>query len=159
MNPDSHRDRGPRFWVTAAAGWALILWGVRGALLHRVETHPPELVRYLLGGALVHDLVVAPLVLLIGLGLARAVPARWRSYVQVGAVITACLALFSYPLVRGFGHVHRNPTSLPYNYAANLAIVLGVVWLTIAVVAVVATAKARRRRSPVSAGPTLDTGR
>ena len=41
--------RGPLFWGSAAAGWALILWGVRGALHHRIDTRPGQLVRFLLG--------------------------------------------------------------------------------------------------------------
>jgi len=42
--------RGWLFWGSAAAGWAVILWGVRGALHHHVDTRPGQLVRFLLGG-------------------------------------------------------------------------------------------------------------
>ena len=125
----SHRNRGPLFWLSAAAGWALILWGVRGALHHRIDTRPGQLARFLAGGALLHDLVVAPIVLLVGLAVARVVPAAWRSAVQAAAVISACVALFSYPLVRGFGRGAHNPTSLPHNYALNLTVVVAAVWV------------------------------
>lgn len=125
----THRNRGPLFWVTAVAGWGIILWGVRGALRHNVHTRPTELARFLVGGALVHDLVVAPIVLLIGIGVARSVPPAWRSAVQAASVISACVVLFAYPLVRGYGRALNNPTSLPHNYAWNLALVLAVVWL------------------------------
>ena len=47
MNPAPRR--GPLFWASAAAGWALILWGVRGALHHRIDTRPAQLARFLLG--------------------------------------------------------------------------------------------------------------
>ncbi len=139
-----NRHRGPVFWVTAAAGWGLIAWGLRGVFAHEIDTRPRDLARFVFGGALLHDLVLVPIVLLVGLGVARVVPARWRAYVQVAAVISACVALFAYPLVRGFGHAHNNPTSLPHNYAANLALVVGAVWLGVAVVAVVRAARARR---------------
>jgi len=80
------------------------------------------------GGALLHDLFVAPVVILAGVALARAVPGRARAVVQGALAISGIVALFSYPLVRAYGLAANNPTSLPHNYAANLLIVLGVVW-------------------------------
>jgi len=130
--------RGPLFWSSAVAGWALILWGVRGALHHQVDTRPGQLVRFLLGGALAHDLVLAPVVLLTGVVLARTVGGRWRAPVQSALLVSGTLFLFSYPLLRGYGRALGNPTSLPHNYAANLAVVLGAVAAVTAAVAVAA---------------------
>jgi hypothetical protein len=120
-------ERGRLFWGSAIAGWAVILWGVRGALHHHVDTRPGQLVRFLLGGALVHDLVLAPVVLVAGVALSRAVGGRWRAPLQAALFIAGTVILFSYPLVRGYGRILRNPTSLPHNYAANLAVVLAAV--------------------------------
>lgn len=117
------RHRGVAFWVGTAAGWALIAWGVRGVLLHRVDTRPAQLLRFFATGLLAHDLVFAPAVLGTGILIARRIPARWRSPVQAALLIVGTTALYAYPLVRGYGHAHRNPTSLPHNYAAGLAIV------------------------------------
>jgi hypothetical protein len=47
------------------------------------------------------------------------------------------VALFSYPLVRGYGRLTHNPTSLPHNYATNLAAVVGTIWGVAALAAVV----------------------
>lgn len=138
---------GVAFWVTAAAGWALILVGVRGVFAHRIDTRPAQLARFVVGGALIHDLLVAPVVIVLGVVLARVVRGRARAVVQAALVVTAALALFSYPLVRAYGKAARNPTSLPHNYTANLAIVLGVVWAVAAIVAVV------RLRRPTRGGP------
>ena len=124
--------RGPLFWASAAVGWALILWGVRGALHHRIDTRPSQLARFLLGGALAHDLVVAPLALLAGVALSRTVRGRWRAPVQSALFIAATLALFTYPALRGYGRALHNPTSLPHDYARNLAIVVTAVVLAIA---------------------------
>ena len=63
-----------------------------------------------------------------GVLLARAVPRRARAVVQAALVVSGIVALFSYPLVRAYGLAANNPTSLPHNYAANLLVVLGVVW-------------------------------
>jgi hypothetical protein len=131
--------RGPLFWASAAAGWGIILWGLRGALHHRIDTRPGQLVRFLLGGALAHDLVLAPVVLLIGILLARSVAGRWRAPIQAASFISGTLVLFTYPMLRGYGRTLRNPTSLPHNYATNLTVVLVAVVCGTALAALVAS--------------------
>src|SRR4051794_32862761 len=134
---DREERQGAVFWVALVVGWLIIGYGLRGLLQHHRDTRPANLARFFVGGALLHDLVFAPAVLIAGVLIARAVPARVRSVVQVGLIVSGCLALFSYPLVRGFGHAANNPSSLPHNYIANLMIVLGVVWFVLSVVAAV----------------------
>ncbi len=126
-----------RFWLTAAIGWAIIAYGLRGMFHHRIDTRPANLARFAVGGALLHDLIFAPVVLVAGLLIARAVTGRSRAIVQAALIVSGCLALFSYPVVRGFGHAAHNPSSLPHNYTANLAIVIGVVWGIATICAVV----------------------
>jgi hypothetical protein len=125
------------FWASALSGWALILWGVRGALHHRIDTRPGQLARFLLGGALAHDLVLAPLVLLAGTALARVVRGRWRAPLQAALFVSGTLLLFTYPALRGYAHGLHNPTSLPHDYAANLALVVGAVVVVTAALALV----------------------
>ena len=127
MSDDVHRA-GPLFWTSAVAGWVVIGFGLRGIFEHSLDTRPANLARFVVGGALLHDLVVAPIVILLGVAVARAVPRRGRAVVQAALVISGIVALFSYPLVRAYGLAVNNPTSLPHNYARNLALVLGVVW-------------------------------
>jgi hypothetical protein len=143
------RPGGRRFWLSAAVGWSVIAFGVGGVLANRVDTRPASLARFVVGGALVHDLVVAPLVVLVGLLVARALPGpgRARAAVQVAAILSGVAALFAYPLVRGYGRALGNPTSLPRNYGVGLAVVVGAVWL--AALAVLVLAPARRPRPPV----------
>ena len=143
---DQHRA-GPLFWISAAAGWAVIGFGVRGIFQHSLDTRPGNLARFVVGGALLHDLVVAPLVIVAGVLLARAVPGRARALVQAALVVSGVVALFSDPLVRAYGLAANNPTSLPHNYAANLLVVLGVVWAAAAAAVVV------RLRSPGTTSP------
>ena len=38
--------RGPAFWITAAGGWGLIAWGLRGVVHHHVDTRPGQLLRH-----------------------------------------------------------------------------------------------------------------
>jgi hypothetical protein len=124
------RPAGGRFWISAAVGWVAIGWGVVGIFRHSLDTRPANLAKFVVGGALLHDLLVAPLVILVGVLMARAVPARARGPVQAALVVSGVLALFSWPLVRAYGLAAHNPTSLPHNYTLNLLIVLGIVWAT-----------------------------
>ena len=130
---EGHRA-GPLFWASAAVGWGVIGFGLWGIFSNSLDTRPANLARFVVGGALLHDLLVAPVVIVLGVLLARTVPGRARATVQAALVISAVLALFSYPLVRAYGLAANNPTSLPHNYALNLTIVLGLVWAVAAAV-------------------------
>ncbi|MGH9223522.1 MAG: hypothetical protein ACRD2W_06980 [Acidimicrobiales bacterium] len=140
-------NRRAGFWVSAALGWAVIAVGVRGIFEKTIDTRPGQLARFVIGGALLHDLVVAPLAILAGVGLARVVRGKARPVVQAALVVTAVVVLFAYPLVRAYGLAANNPTSLPHNYTANLAVVLALVWA----VAGVAIALRYRRAGNASA--------
>jgi hypothetical protein len=140
--PSDHRA-GPLFWLSAVAGWVVIGIGLRGIFQHRLDTRPANLAKFVVGGALLHDLLVAPMVLLAAVALARAVPARARGTVQAALAVSGIVTLFAYPMVRAYGRAAHNPTSLPHNYSLNLVIVLGLIWtVTAAVVAV----RLRKRR-------------
>jgi hypothetical protein len=128
---------GALFWMTALAGWALIGYGVRGLLHHHINTRPANLATFVVGGALFHDLIFAPVVLGVGAVVARVVPGRIRAVVQGALIVSGCLALFSYPLVRDYAIALHNPSSLPHNYTANLALVLGIVWAAATILALV----------------------
>lgn len=146
----AHRT-GPVFWVSAAVGWVVIAVGVRGIFVHHLDTRPTNLAKFVVGGALIHDLVVAPLVLLAAVAMVKVVPGRARATVQAALALSGMVALFSYPLVRAYGRATRNPTSLPHNYTLNLLIVLGIVW---AVAAAVLVIRLRRTSRQERAGPT-----
>jgi hypothetical protein len=138
------RHRGAVFWIATAAGWALIAWGLRGIVLHRIDTRPAQLLRFFATGLAVHDALFAPAVLLGGVVLARTVPKRWRGAVQAALLVAGSAALYAYPLVRGYAHILRNPTSLPRNYTTGLAIVIAGVALAAVIGRLVGGLTARR---------------
>lgn len=143
VTAEAHRA-GPLFWISAAAGWAVMLGvGLRGIFAHRIDTRPANLAHFVVAGALLHDLIVAPVVIVLGVLLVRIVPGRARSSVQAALVVSAIVALFSYPLVRAYGLATHNPTSEPHNYARNLLIVLAAVWIVAAAAATRRVMKAR----------------
>ena len=123
--------RGPAFWVTAAAGWGLIAWGLRGITVHRIDTRPGQLLRFFATGLAAHDLVLAPVVLAAGVIVARTVPGRWRAPVQAVLLSVGAVSLYAYPFVRGYGHRLGNPTSLPRDYAAGLVLVVVAVCIAV----------------------------
>jgi len=145
--PPAHRSN-PGFWLSAAVGWAVIAYGVWGLFHHHLDTRPANYARFFIGGALIHDLLVAPVVLLAGIGVSRLVPGRAKAPVQAGLIVSGCVLLYAYPLIRGFGHAAHNPSSLPHNYTLNVAVVLLAVWLVAAVVVLARFRSAAPKRSP-----------
>ncbi len=139
------------FWVSAVFGWAVVAYGVRGLLQHHVDTRPANLAKFFVGGALVHDLLFAPAVLVVGVVMARAAPRPARRWLQTGLFVSGCLVLFAYPLVRDYAKVLHNPSSLPHNYTANLAVTVGVVWGAV-IVGALGSAVLRGRASARSPG-------
>jgi hypothetical protein len=125
---DSHRP-GRGLWVGLALGLPLMVYGARGAVIDRSLTHPTELVRWIVGLALGHDLVLVPFVLVSGWVLHRVVPARAWPFVRWALVTTGVLALFSWPFVHRYGVNPTVPSLLPRNYAAGLAAYIAAVWV------------------------------
>jgi hypothetical protein len=147
LGEPEHRDGGPIFWLATAVGWCIILGAVVGAFADRRDAHPWDLLRWVLAGALVHDLLWLPIVAVVGLALSRATRGRLPRVIRWALVTSAVLAAVAWPFVRGYGRRPGNPSLLPRNYAAGLAVYLAAIWLV--ALAVVAAGTARRvvRRS------------
>lgn len=146
---DGHDRPGRLFWLGVVAGWALIAVGVWGLVSDGARTRPQEALGFVLGAALVHDLVLAPAVVVAGWALSRVVRGRARGPVQAGVVVSSMVVLFSVPFVRGWGRVATNPSILPRDYGAGLAVVLGAVWVAVALTLVIGRWSPRRcGRSP-----------
>lgn len=145
--PPAPREHGKLFWAGAAAGWAVMATGVVGLLSESAKTKPANAVRWVLGAAVAHDLLVAPAVILFGVLVARVVPAVARGIVQSALVVSAMVALFSYPFVRGFGRLATNPSILPRNYASGLAVLLAAIWAVAAAALAVRLRRTRVKRT------------
>ena len=122
---------GWRWWGGLTAGTAIGLFGLAGLVADAAKTMPLLWLRWLVGLLLVHDLVVAPLVHLVGRRLRdHALPA-WRWPLQLGLVTSGVLVLASVPVLYGVGRATQpgNASVLPGNYPRALAGVLLAVWL------------------------------
>ncbi|MEV7521968.1 hypothetical protein [Streptomyces sp. NPDC091371] len=128
-------------WSLGAAG--LLLIGIGGWQLSRLPA-PGDVGVWLVGALVLHDGLIAPLVLAVGL-LIAAGPARG---VLRGALVTGgSLLLITLPLLVRPG-APANPSALPLPYARNLLLVLGAV----AVVAAAAVLLGWWRRRPRRGG-------
>jgi hypothetical protein len=120
-------------------------YGLRGVLVDAASTRPGELGRWLVGGALVHDLVLVPLVLAVGWGVHRLVPAGPTRRVLTWCLATSgVLALVAWPFVRGYGRQASNPSLLARDYARGLVTYIVVVWAVGAFVLLAAAVRSRR---------------
>lgn len=112
-----------------ALGVPVMAYAVRGVLVDAHLTHPAELARWIVGLAVLHDLVLVPLVLAVGAALRRRVPARAWAPVRAALLATAVLAAVGWPFVRGYGRNPTVPSLLPRDYAAGLLAAIAVTWL------------------------------
>jgi hypothetical protein len=140
--PPAHGS--PVFWAGLVLGWAIMAYGIWGFLSHAHETAPHRTVWWILGSAVAHDALVAPVVTVVGLLIAACLP-RWaRGPVAAGVAASGIVLAFSYPLLRHFGRRADNPSILPLDYPRNVAVVLSVIWV-VAVGALVVRRRTERR--------------
>lgn len=133
------------FWVGLAAGGALMAWGVAGYL----EATPDlrrrlDLLRWIVGLDLAHDLVLAPIVVGLGVLVQKVVPPVARPAVQAALILTGAVLLVGWlPLVGSAPE--GNATIQPVAYGPPIAAVIGTIW---AIAAVAVAARALRRARP-----------
>ncbi len=116
------------FAVCLVIGGCFIAFGIYSLLRKPVD--PGDFVVWLGGGIVVHDLVAAPAVFLVGRVLRRLLPAWALAPVQAGLIVSVMLVVFVLPAY-GVQHNAGNPSRLPNEYGRNLAAILVLVWLAV----------------------------
>jgi hypothetical protein len=129
-------------WLFIAPGLLAVAWGALG-VVREVPVLP--WLGWFVGSAVVHDLLLAPVVIGVGALLARFLPAPARGPVVVGLVVSAVLALVAVLFVLNPGNPGE-PGFLPREYLRNLLLLDGAIVLVAAVWAVVATRRSARAR-------------
>jgi hypothetical protein len=109
-------------------------FGLVSLLAEAAATEPANFALFFLGLAIVHDLVLAPVVVMVGVVLRRALPRAGRGALVGCLVVSAIVVLFSIPFVARWGAQPDNPSFLPRNYSFGVAAVLAVVWAVTAAV-------------------------
>lgn len=108
------------------------------------RTMPSEVARFFAGGALIHDLVLAPLVGAVAVVALRRLPPLARRATTSFLIVAAPIALFAMPLVRGYGRRPGNPSILPGNYVTGLLTTLVIATAAVGVVTLADIRKSRR---------------
>ena len=146
--PDAPSGRA--FWCGLAIGGGIVAYGTAGLLATNPFSSVIAIGTWVISADLIHDLLLAPVVVLVSLLLTRAVPLPWRAPLRSALAASAILGLVAYPALRGFGHdtAPDNPTVQPLDYTTALLTVLAVVW-TLALLWTLAIAL-RRRGDPQS---------
>ena len=96
-----------------------------------------------------HDFLVAPLTVGTGVALTR-VPPRARRYVQGALIVGALITVIAIPLIARQGTQPESKAILLRDYAANLALLLGI---TAAVALVLYALRVLRHPRPAEAHP------
>ncbi|HET6448477.1 MAG TPA: hypothetical protein VFG31_05140 [Conexibacter sp.] len=137
---------GPRFWITAAVGLAIVAFGIAGLLRNVHDDARLSWAKLLLGGIVAHDGIALPLVALLSVALVRVVPAHVRPPLQGALVVSVVVVLVALPVLTDAGRLSNNPSLLPsHRYGTHVLAILGVVWLCALLLAI---ARGRRRQDP-----------
>jgi hypothetical protein len=136
--PEPPPRYGRLYWALLPLGGLLMAWGLVGLFRDAASTVPASWLRWFLGGLLVHDLLLVPAVLGVGLAVRR-LPVALQPPVRAALIVSGTLALISVPLLLGYGRATQpgNTSLLPGDYPKNLAITAGAVWAAAAIWALV----------------------
>jgi hypothetical protein len=107
-------------------------------------------------GPVAHDLLLAPVVALAGLTVARVLPRPWRTTVTAGLVATGVLVLVGLPVLTRPMAAPPNPGLDDRAYLPGLLVFLAVMWALLLAVTALSTLRYARRHRPA---PPPDAGR
>ncbi len=126
--------------VLLAVGVAGGLWGV---WLMRDFTSPQliSIATFLVGGVILHDAILAPVTVGLGVLAARLLPGHFRAAVGIAFLLWGTLTLAFFNVLSGQGGKPDNMTVLNRPYGLSWLVMTGVL------VAVVVLASLRRRRA------------
>ena len=133
-------------WTCFVVGGRIMAYGVIGLLDSTSWSAAKSVAVWVVGADLLHDLLIAPVVCLLGSVIARRAPAGVALALRAATVTTALVLVVAYPALRGFGRdrVPDNRSMLPLDYPTAVATVLAVVWV---IALIWAVASWRRRGS------------
>jgi hypothetical protein len=134
-------------WVLVGAGVASVAYGAWLLVTRQSAAHAMDTLLWLAGGVILHDLVLAPVVVALGWVAVPLLPICARAPAVVGGIVLGTLTLTVVPVLGGFGRRADNPTLLDRDYAAG--------WVAVAaaeVAAVVAASVLRSRHARTTKG-------
>ncbi len=115
----------------ALPGLVALAWGALLAVRFAVHSwrNGQAALLFFLGGAIGHDLIIAPAVGVVGLLISNRVPVAWRTPIRVGSAVSGVLGLIAIPaLWRTYAGL-PNPGLDDRPYGLGLLLALATVWL------------------------------
>jgi hypothetical protein len=113
--------------VLGAAGIALALFGVFRLVTQISFGGLAFLALWLVGALVLHDGIVSPGVLGLGALISRKVPPRARRYLQGALIAAAAVTVIALPMIYRAHSQPKVKALLEQNFAANLALLVGVI--------------------------------
>lgn len=146
-----------------AVRWALggvgVLVGLYGAYLFLSrQQESRQLVsaaKYLVGGVVFNDLLVAVVVLVLGAVVVRVLPYAARAPVVVGGVVLGSVTLLAVPVLLSKGRKPDNPTLLDRDFVTGWWVFAAVVVVSVAVAVVVRLRRARPAEPAPAGSPEM----
>lgn len=147
--PAASERTGVTFWIALIMGGAVMAFGIRGVITEFGREQSTNLATWVIGADLLHDLLIAPIAILVGWSVVRLAPRRWRAPLNAGLLATGIVLGIAWPALRGYGRaiVPDNPSVQPLDYSTAVAWVLGVVWVAVAIWLVVGSVRTSGARS------------
>ena len=108
---------------------------------------------WLVSGVVLHDLVLAPVVVVVLVVGARRLPETWRGPTAGALVVLGSVTLLAIPVLGRFGARPDNPTLLDRPYVAGWALIAVVTVLVTVATIVVRTRRLRRAAAPGTGSP------
>jgi hypothetical protein len=108
------------------AGILTLLYGIV-RLIIEVPGKLPGVALWLVGIVVIHDGILAPLVVGVGWLLARVAAPRVRRHLQATLIIGGMITVIALPMIFREGTHPASKAWLVQNYGANLAVLLGLV--------------------------------
>ena len=107
-----------------------ILAGLFGAVQLIVGTSLANLLvlaGLMIGVVVIHDGVIAPVVVSVGWAIGRVVPARARRYLQIFLIAGGLVTAIAIPLIARRGTQEPSKAILQQDYGTNLSVLLGLI--------------------------------
>lgn len=104
------------------------------------QTREPQLVsaaKYLVGGVVLNDVLIALVSLAIGFVVVRVLPYAVRAPVVIGGVVLGSVTLLAIPVLLSYGRKPDNPTLLDRDFTGGWWVFAGVVVASVVVASVV----------------------
>jgi hypothetical protein len=138
--------------LLGAVGVVIALVGVRD-LVDRGWSSLRPVLEWLIVGNVLHDGVLVPLVLVLGLVSVRYAPAWARAPVMTGFVVLGATTLVAIPVLGNYGDDPTIPSLMPRNYWLGWGVLAGLVGVAVVLGCVVN--RRRNTRPPRPAGRTV----